>query len=157
MLLCCSPALRLRPSSTCTTRTPPHRLTDSLTHSLTSAVPHPSRHSHSFTKHPHLLLPFRPHPLSYNERFSRHPSFITHHHHRLITHSLTLPHSTPPLDLTQTHTHTHIRDSQLPFPLTLPRKRGQLSQPGIPMSANGNITWNLQKLLLTDHTSIILE
>ncbi|KAK1495728.1 hypothetical protein CABS01_01535 [Colletotrichum abscissum] len=38
------------------------------------------------------------------QRFSRHPSFITHHHHRLITHSLTLPHSTPPLDPTHTHT-----------------------------------------------------
>ncbi|KAK1526327.1 uncharacterized protein CCOS01_08745, partial [Colletotrichum costaricense] len=55
------------------------------------------------------------------QRFSRHPSFITHHHHRLITHSLTLPHSTPPLDLTQTH--THIRDSQL-LPTDTPKKKG---------------------------------
>ncbi|KAK1504692.1 hypothetical protein CTAM01_03999 [Colletotrichum tamarilloi] len=151
MLLCCSPTLRLSPSSTCTTRTPPHRLTHSLTH-FGGAPPLASFSQLHQTSSLSSTVPTSS-PLI--QRFSRHPSFITHHHHRLITHSLTLPHSTPPLDLTQTHTHN--RDSQLPFPLTLPRKRGQLSQPGIPMSAHGNITWNLQKLLLTDHTSIILE
>ncbi|KAI3546172.1 hypothetical protein CSPX01_04668 [Colletotrichum filicis] len=153
MLLCCSPTLRLSPSSTCTTRTPPHRLTHSLTHSL-RWCPTPRV---ILTASPNILTLFYRSDLIPSHTTVQ-PSPIIHHpssppSHHSLTHSTPLHSTTRP----NTNTHTHIRDSQLPFPLPLPRKRGQLSQPGIPMSAHGNITWNLQKFLLTDHTSIILE